>query len=269
MEIQQTLIEVLKFAISFFKAHNLRYYACGGTTLGAVRHKGFIPWDDDIDIYMPRADYERLISLRHEFNGTGFSFVSAQTNKGYYCPFAKITKDNTTIWEFKYYKYLLGAFIDIFPLDYYNISDEEITALQWKHTRLFINYQKSLKHYSFSDYMNMLKRADYYEFLKNIWFLIAYKPRSKQMFQRWMNAYPHTEEGTNDKCVCLTQWQGKIFQRAWFDDCIEVPFEDITITIPRQYDKYLTLLYGNYMQLPPEEKRQSDHKHYYVNINSH
>lgn len=265
--LQKILLDTLKFSVSFFEKHGLRYYACGGTMLGAVRHKGFIPWDDDIDIYMPRKDYEKLIQLRGEMNGTGFSLVSAQTDYGYYCPFAKIQKDDTTIWEFKYYPYLLGAYVDIFPLDYYDMPDGQITSLQWKYSDLFVDYQKSLKTYSFADYMKLLKGGDIVGFVKNIYFQMSFKPRRRQMYDRWMNATDYLcADESREKCVCLTQWQGKIFLRKWFEDCIDMPFEDTTIKVPRQYDEYLTLLYGNYMQMPPEEKRCSDHKHHYVDL---
>lgn len=69
------LLEVFQFAKEFFQQHNLRYIGCGGTVLGAIRHKGFIPWDDDIDLYMPRKDYEKLLSLASELQGTGYELL--------------------------------------------------------------------------------------------------------------------------------------------------------------------------------------------------
>lgn len=264
MDIQPVLIETLKFTIDFFEKHGLRYYACGGTMLGAVRHHAIIPWDDDIDIYMPRGDYERLLALKAEFQGTGYGLVSAQTDPGYYCPFAKVQKDDYTIWEFKYYPYVLGAYVDVFPLDYFDCNDAEINRMQDEYSALFVDYQKSLKTYDFADYMQMIRRGDFVGFAKNLAFQMLYKPRRQHYYDRWRNAdsYLNADEGCA-KCVCLTQWQGKIFRREWFDDCIDMPFGDFTIKVPRAYDQYLTLLYGDYMQLPPEDKRVSDHRHYY------
>lgn len=267
MDIQTVLIDTLKFTIDFFEKHGLRYYACAGTMLGAVRHHGFIPWDDDIDVYMPRKDYERLLSLKKEFEGTGYSVVSAQTDRGYYCPFAKVQKDDFTIWEFKYYRYVLGAYIDVFPLDYYDKDDATITKMQYEYAALFVDYQKSLKTYSFGDYLQMIRQGDFYGFAKNLAFQMFYKPRREHYYNRWKTAdsYLGADE-TCLKCVNLTQYPGKVFKREWFDDCIDMPFADFTIKVPRAYDEYLTLIYGDYMQLPPIEKRVSDHKHYFIDF---
>ena len=83
------ILHVFKYTVKFLQKHNLRYVACGGTVLGAVRHQNFIPWDDDIDIYLPRADYERLLDLKEECRKDGFDVLSLR-DKGYYLPFAKV-----------------------------------------------------------------------------------------------------------------------------------------------------------------------------------
>ena len=260
------LLEVFQSSKELFQQHGLRYIGCGGTVLGAVRHKGFIPWDDDIDIYMPRKDYERLLSLAHEFEGSGYELLN-WTTPGYYMPFAKIADLKSTVWEFKHLPFLFGVSIDIFPLDEFDESDEVITARQYRSHYFFDKYLNAVSHYSFADMMHSLCKGDVHRL--GVQVLSKWRNRNPQKylqaFQRFEEGYKHNGEGP--KCVCVTQWEGRIFQSEWFRDVIEVPFEDTTLIIPRDYDAYLKSLYGDYMQLPPEEKRIS-HPHYFLDLNN-
>ena len=280
------LLEVFQFAKEFFQQHNLRYIGCGGTVLGAIRHKGFIPWDDDIDLYMPRKDYEQLLQLAPEFQGTGYELLhwdnqtltsqssySLPTREGqggslnsqYYMPFAKIADCHSTIWEFRHLPFLFGISIDIFPLDEFDEADEVITARQYRSHYYFDKYLNAVSRYSCKDMLQALCKAD----VHRLGVQVLSKWRSSnprkylQAFRQFEETYKHN--GPGPKCVCVTQWEGRIFQSEWFHDVIEVPFEDTTLIIPRAYDAYLRKLYGDYMQLPPEEKRVS-HPHYFFDI---
>ena len=269
------LLEVFQFAKEFFQQHNLRYIGCGGTVLGAIRHKGFIPWDDDIDLYMPRKDYEQLLQLAPEFQGTGYELLHwdnltlnsqlSTLNSQYYMPFAKIADCRSTIWEFRHLPFLFGVSIDIFPLDEFDEADEVITARQYRSHYYFDKYLNAVSHYSCKDMLQALCRADVHRL--GVQVLSKWRSRNPrkylQAFRQFEETYKHN--GPGPKCVCVTQWEGRIFQSEWFHDVIEVPFEDTTLIIPRAYDAYLRKLYGDYMQLPPEEKRIS-HPHYFFDI---
>lgn len=261
---KEQILHVFKFTVSFLEQHRLRYVACGGTVLGAVRHKDFIPWDDDIDIYLPRADYERLLDLKEEARREGFDIISLR-DKGYYLPFAKVSDMHTTLWEQREFPFVMGVYVDLFALDNFNCSDEELTAIQRKSLKKFYNYQKSVNHLRTSTLWKDLMKGNFAKAMEKVQIACS-RPFRQLLLRNFMRYQQWYSSFDGPKTVCVTQWAGKIFKREWFEDTIELPFGDTTVIVPRDYDGYLRCLYGDYMTLPPEEQRVSAHDHLFLSF---
>ena len=260
-ETQKKILSVFKYLLSVLDNHNLKYVACGGTVLGAIRHKGFIPWDDDIDIYMPRADYEIFLKLKDEVRIDGYDIIS-EADEGYYLPFAKIIDSKTTIWEHENLPYLLGVYVDVFPLDEFE-EKNGIAKIQTKYCKWFERYQNSLKQIPLLRIFNSFVHCDY----NNIIIGLMSKLLNKKIAYKFFLNYKKKNIGKSGPwCVNLSIWIGKIFKTEWFEDAVEKPFEDIMIKIPRDYDDYLKLIYDDYMTLPPVEERISNHLRYFIDI---
>lgn len=265
-QFQEHILKVFKFTVDFLERHNLRYIACGGTVLGAVRHKNFIPWDDDIDIYLPRADHERLLDLKDEMRKEGFDVLSLR-DKGYYLPFAKVSDMNTTLLEQAEFPFVMGIYVDLFALDNFSGTDEEITAIQRRSLKKFYNYQKSVNHSKTCDWWRDALKGHLGDAVEKLQIMLS-RPFRKLLLRRFLNYQRWYSSFDGDKTVCVTQWAGRIFKREWFEDVIDYPFADTTVKIPRDYDGYLRCLYGDYMTLPPVEQRHSEHNHLILDFES-
>ena len=155
-QLKTALASTLKAFIDFCQQHALTYYAAYGTAIGAVRHHGLIPWDDDIDVFMPREDYNKLLSLRSTLNTTEYEIIDIE-NQGYYLYFAKWCQRNSTLIE-KPGEPALGIYVDIFPLDYF---DEKYCKPLLKYNELYrylwLIYGHGSRRYSFSDIFSLRK----------------------------------------------------------------------------------------------------------------
>ena len=261
---QLVLVNMMKWFHEFCEMQGIKYYAIGGTALGAVRHKGFIPWDDDIDIGVPRQDYERLIHLsKNIIFQNSYRLEFPLQNEDYDYTFGKLYDVNTTLVENFKNGTKRGVYIDIFPLD--GLGNGHSKAIK------IFNKVNNIKKIFILRYCSSKKRRPFYKQL--IIFFVRCLPsfvyRKKHLINRInklckINNYQDSLYVGN----CLGMWgQKEIMQREWFGVPQLMRFEDIQIYIPENYDKYLTGLYGDYMKLPPEEKRKSHHDYIYENLN--
>lgn len=261
------LYRILKFFISICEKHNLTYCCATGTMLGAVRHNDIIPWDDDVDVFMPRKDYEKFLTIADEIESKGFGVISAE-NCSSFATFAKLYNKNTTLWEIESIPFIYGVYIDIFPLD--ETSDnKEIFLKKYSYFRnLFRKYQLSQMRFSFKRLMGVIKDGDKKMALKVLLSLFIPACMSGHYRKKIIQFEKEASLGAGSHLVSYygDYWGKEYFDKQWFEEYVDMPFSDFTVKVPKGYHEYLTNVYGDYMKFPPVEKRASHHYHYYLNM---
>ena len=259
-EIRSIQIAILNSVDAFCRKNNLKYSLAYGTLIGAVRHKGFIPWDDDIDIAMPRDDYEKLLRYLRD-NADKYEHLELfdiRTCPEYPYMIARVS-DNRYVIDVKNEKpYGMGVFIDIYPLDGLGQTEEEALKYGLKGDRLSsLCYQSTRKRYAVEITKGFIKKV-----IKFPAFLVA-KMCGKKFFVKKLSklaAQKNYEDCNNVGSIVWLQGGMKdIFKKEWYDNYVKVPYEKYEFRVPARYDEILTHIYGNYMELPPEEDRIGHH----------
>lgn len=252
------LLDILDQFIQVCETHHLRYYLAYGTALGAVRHKGLIPWDDDIDVHMPREDYERLQTLPASVWGD-MELTSWRLKKGNQYHFLKLENTNSTVIEQLDPLYVEGVYIDIFPLDKAPLSEDKLSPLMLRVRQLQEKY-----------YIISIKHGCHYHGLVNYFkYRIRHCKYQNQPFQddwdKLSLAYNASDERYYLDYHQPEDWHYKPMPIEWFGEGSAVDFEGRKFIVPENYEAYLTHIYGDYMTPPPEDKREG-HKYLYVNL---
>lgn len=254
-EMKKIELPILTSVHNFCVQNNLRYSLAGGTMIGAVRHKGFIPWDDDIDIMMPRPDYDKLISLYNNSQNR-YRLISCDTDRDYFQPYAKVVDPTTTLNE-HYDKKMknLAVYIDIFPID--GLPDDNNEREKYwkkvfkKRNILSCTYQKSLQ--SEKGIKKLLRKIIFYTSC-----ILPANFAAKRLNNYTRNKYSFD----NSKYVAaLVFGYGKKEEvpHSLYEKIGDFKFEDCVFKATEQFDLYLKNLYGDYMQLPPESERKTRH----------
>ena len=241
----KVMLDILEVFIGVCEKHHLTYWLEGGSMLGAVRHKGFIPWDDDIDVAMPRADFEKLQKILPGELPPHLFMQTSETDPEYAAPLMKIRDSRTTGIDSYHVKcglkFNMGVFVDVNPIDVWveDVSQRRRmfrAALFWKGVRRYLYYRKLT---SFAD---RIKRC--------VAHLLLCMLGNRKMYELRENPFR--------KLVCNSEsdfaiipahygWDEKtLIKGEWIKDFVEVPFEYLKVKIPIGYEQRLTTMYGDW-----------------------
>ena len=260
-DVQKKELNVLKEVIKIIEDNNLRYFAIGGTCIGAIRHHGFIPWDDDIDIAMPRADYEILRTKLYKELPKKFKKLDGDNSKRNNFLFTKIYDSSTTLVEKYAYNSpdrYTGAFVDIMPIDGFPNNKSMQKYIQKKCAIYnYMNYLCRPFPYNYAWSKRVIKAM-----IRSILHIIFKYNFFSSKIAKLLDKFDYD----SSEYVYFT-WRSnfnkgnymRVFPHYYFDSYVSMPFEDINIRVPKEYHKYLQDDYGDYMQLPPLEEQKSVH----------
>lgn len=253
-ETQLVELEIMSNLHNYCVKHGLKYVMAYGTLLGAVRHKGFIPWDNDMDIYMPRPDFEKFLELvKSKPIAKNIEIVYYTTDSKYHYTCIRVCDMKTTVNPpyIREQPEKMGVWVDIFPVD-------GVWERPWAHL-----LQQALLWFN-----RIMQRVDIYykpwdpKTPKNILKCILHKlfPTGKNKHIRLLNYYASLCKYEEQKYVFYTiGWSGnvRVLTKDDFDHPCELQYEDKVFFAPQNCDAYLRSMYGDYMQLPPEDKRET------------
>ena len=262
-ELHQYDLEALKAFAGFCEQHGLRYYAIGGTLLGAVRHKGFIPWDDDADIGMPRPDYDKLVSLAKEFPKP-FILEEYRYNKEFQSYFAKIRNAEIELLETvtEDTDQRRGYLVDIMPID--GTPDNFLLRKFYYIRVLLLRFLCGAANVHTGILTSRPKWEQ--QVLKICRVLRIYKVLTVEKVYRCMDRLFHrqkVEKAAQIGTITGAYKTREIVPAEYFgleEPPVYLDFEDMKLRVPIQYDVYLTHMYGDYKKLPPENQRKAHYQ---------
>jgi lipopolysaccharide cholinephosphotransferase len=255
-EVQAELKMATRELLNLCASYNLRVYALGGTALGAVRHNGFIPWDDDVDLGMMRCDYDKLCALIERSELKKSSLYRPKCNGDKIFPYTKLFVTSTTCVDFEFSRSVIGAAIDIFPLD--RISTNKFARKShYKIFEIFIR-ALSLRNKSFGFHepfhkiivmmiLFVIPKGVILDFIERI---MRYESKNSSLIINFCGRWGLREAFAGDMFLS--------------DECKRGMLDDLEVELPCKPDVYLTGLYGEYLKIPDETKKVSLHTNSYL-----
>lgn len=264
-----TILDILKAFMKICKDNGLTYYCCAGTAIGAVRHHGIIPWDDDIDVIMPRPDYDRLLEIAKTTDFGKYEIITPYDDDTYPLYFSKLSNRNTTLIEDRQIPCVIGLYVDIFPLDATDDDVAKAKQLKYRYTKIINRLNAVSTHNTFSEYLSLLKKKEEWGrfAIKTLAFFCrsAVRRHLIRQMDRLSHLYDY-DKAKNVQVYTGSYGHREVFPKAWLGKGKEFPFEDTTVLLPECYDEYLRHFFNDYMQFPPVEQRIEKHNRAYLNI---
>lgn len=251
-EMQNIELDILIYLDKICKKYNLKYFIVDGTLLGAVRHKGFIPWDDDIDVWMPRKDYEKLADVIEKDGGEYYKFYTPQNAHKFIYPFGKLVDIRTGLVDDTSAQYEIGVHVDVFPYDGMPGNSEKEYRKYAKRC-IFLAEQR---YPAFTTWRQAKERQNHGKFYFAKWALrkIVGGCNLVKIIDWYAKKYP--VEGAKYISSLTSDYKyNQIMEASFCEELIELEFEGHFFKAPVGYEEYLKKLYNDYMKLPPENER--------------
>ena len=256
-KVQLVQLEIAKEVKRVCDENGIRFFLDSGTLLGAVRHHGFIPWDDDLDLGMLRSEYERFRAIAPEKLSPAYRFVDWYSDPSYALPFGKVEKRGTIYLEGKANsERTAGIYVDIFPYDFSPDDDQgkkKLTHFVRKHKRIMLMKCAYTPWYD-DGKINWNKRIGYlyYQMLG----LLISREKLIKKYESYVLRFRDTNTMYEQTGTC----RDLKFRPEWFRDTVMMQFEDTKFPVMNGWEEWLTTEYGDYMTLPPVDKRENRHQ---------
>ena len=250
--IQKCIFPVLCEISDFCRDRKIRYFLCAGTCLGAVRHQGFIPWDYDADIMFPREDYERFVREYHAFPDRKYEIGELSIDPEWRRPFGRVWDKDTVLRHRNLQDSEVGACVDIFPID--GFPSGEFSR------KIFIKRMRMLEALGFAAGKTQYHKGERFKLAKKLLHVMS-KPFGWRFFSlrmhRLAKKYPIAKSKYCGVATAPDYGVREVMKRKVFADGIAIPFNGVAMFVPKEYDTYLTNLYGDYMSVPKGAKESS------------